>query len=143
MLTPKTLGRKKSNREHMLRNMATSLVLFEKVTTTQAKAVVVKSIIDRWITLAKKNTLASRRSLLAEVFDKNAVKKMFEVLSQRYADRPSGFTTVVKIGHRLGDSAPMVTMELIDNKKEVELVEEPKKAKKIKKTDTEVVKNEK
>jgi len=110
----KQLGRKKAHREHMLRNLGTSVILFEKVDTTLPKARQVSSMVERWISAGKENTLASRRRLLSQSFDKMAVKKIFEVLSKRYESRAGGYVRVVKLGNRIGDGAMMARIELID-----------------------------
>jgi large subunit ribosomal protein L17 len=117
------LGRKKAHREHMLRNLTTSLVLYERITTTEAKAKEIKPIIDHIITISKKGDLASRRSLLAYLFDTNAVKKSIEVLAPRYSDRNSGYTRIFHLEPRLGDASKMAIIELIpalDEKKPAE-----------------------
>lgn len=106
-------GRKKSNREHMLRNLVTSLVLYERITTTEPKAKEVKKEIDRILSNAKKHTLNSYRQTLAYVFDKNAAKKINEILIPRYQSRDSGFTKFYHLQPRLGDGAPMAIVELI------------------------------
>lgn len=112
MLTRK-FGRKKAHRNHMLRNLAASVILYEKVVTTEAKGKEIKRMIDRSITLAKKNNLAARRHLESIYFDSNVVSKLFDVLISRYADRPSGFTRVLRLGNRVGDNASKVQITLI------------------------------
>jgi large subunit ribosomal protein L17 len=108
------LSRKAASRDHLMRNLATSLVLYEKVDTTIAKAKETKAIVDHLISKAKENTLASRRYLLTVLFDKNAVKKMYEVLVPRYSDRTGGFIRIAKLGTRLGDGSTMARLELMD-----------------------------
>ncbi len=124
-------GRKKDHRSHMLRNLAASVILFEKVETTEAKAKEVKIVVERALTIAKKNTLAARRSLLALFFDTNVVDKIFDVLVERYADRPSGYTRLLRIGNRFGDNADKFMITLINDKP---AAEEPKKAAKAAKS---------
>lgn len=109
----KTLDRKKGPREAMLRNLATSIVLYEKVKTTKAKAKAVKPLVEKMITLGKKNTLASRRQALKFFYIENPVKKIFEELGPRYIDRPGGYTRITKLGYRKGDSAEIVQIELV------------------------------
>lgn len=112
MLTRK-LGRKKAHRDHMLRNLAGSVMLYEKVETTTAKAKEVKRLVDRSINLAKKDNLAARRWLLGQYFDTNVVAKLFEVLIKRFADRSSGYTRLIRMTPRLGDAADRTLIMLI------------------------------
>jgi len=108
--------RNKDHREHMLRNLVTSLVLYEKVDTTKAKAKELKSFIDRIIARSKKADLTATKNLHKVFFDSNAVKKVLEVLVPRYQERSSGFTKTYGLKNRLGDNAEMVRIELIDRK---------------------------
>ncbi len=107
-------GRKKANRDHMLRNLATSVILYEKVITTEAKAKEIKSIIDKSIVTAKKNNLAARRQLQSYFFDTNAVDKLVEVLGPRFSARQSGFSQVLPIGNRKGDGTAQSVITLLD-----------------------------
>ncbi|MFA5954529.1 MAG: 50S ribosomal protein L17 [Patescibacteria group bacterium] len=107
------LDRKKAPRELMLRNLAASIILYEKVTTTVAKAKAVRGIVDSAITTAKKNDLTARRRLLQILPVKNAVIKALDDLGPRYADRASGFTRITKIGRRQGDGADIASIELV------------------------------
>ncbi len=109
----KILDRKKEPREAMLRNLATSIVLYEKVKTTKARARAVRPLVEKMITLGKKNTLASRRQAIKFFYIENPVKKIFEELGPRYKDRPGGYTRITKLGYRQGDSAEMVQIELV------------------------------
>jgi len=97
----------------MLRNLASSVLMYERVKTTRAKAKAVKPLVERVITKAKKGDLASRRQLISILPQDLAVKKAMDVLGQRYADRPGGYTRIVKIGNRAGDGAEMVQIELV------------------------------
>ena len=110
------LGRKKSDREHMLRNLATSLVLFEKIDTTEAKAKEVKSFLDQIIARHKTNDFNTIRSLKTIFFDSNAVDKIVKELIPRYENRKSGFIKSFRMGNRLGDNSPMIRLELVDHK---------------------------
>ncbi|TSC95306.1 MAG: 50S ribosomal protein L17 [Candidatus Berkelbacteria bacterium Athens1014_28] len=110
------LGRKIGHRRSLLRNLATSLVLYEKVDTTLAKAKAVKPIIDRMITLSKSNSLSSYRHNLSFFFDINVSKKIRDELTKRYEKRMSGFTKIYHTGNRLGDNAKMARIELVDRK---------------------------
>ena len=115
MLTTK-LGRKKAHRLSTIRNLVASLVLFEKVETTKAKAKVVASETDKIITMAKEQNLAAYRRILAYFYDKNAAKKAYNELSKRYANRNSGYIYKYQIANRPGDNSEMVRLELIDRK---------------------------
>ncbi|OGL66501.1 50S ribosomal protein L17 [Candidatus Uhrbacteria bacterium RIFCSPHIGHO2_01_FULL_63_20] len=107
------LGREKASREALLRNLAASVILYEKVKTTEAKAKAVKPIVEKMITTGKTNTLASRRKLMAFFYTEHPVRKILEVVSPRYATRPGGYTRITKLGHRLNDAADMVQIELV------------------------------
>ncbi|HBK34445.1 MAG: 50S ribosomal protein L17 [Candidatus Uhrbacteria bacterium GW2011_GWE2_40_58] len=107
------LDRKKAPREAMLRNLATSVILYEKVKTTEAKAKAVRPLVERAITTGKVNSLASRRQLMKFFYTEYPVNKLLEVIGPRYQDRQGGYTRTVKIGHRLNDGADMVQIELV------------------------------
>lgn len=109
----KILDRKKEPRELMLRNLASSILIYEKVKTTEAKAKAVKPLVERMITAAKKGDLNARRGLIQVLLQKNAVKKSMEVLGDRYKERSGGYTRIVKLGARQGDGAQMVQIELV------------------------------
>lgn len=109
----KTLGRKKEPREMMLKNLTSSVLIYEKVKTTVTKAKIIKSNVDKAISIAKKNDLTARRKLIELLPQKNAIKKSMEILGQRYADRQGGYTRITKIGARQGDGAEMALIELI------------------------------
>ena len=109
----KKLGRKKEPREMMLRNLAASIIMYEKVKTTEAKAKAVKPLVEKLITTAKKDDLTSRRRLIAILPQKLAVKKALEVLGKRYSDKKGGYTRIVKLDSRPGDGAKMAQIELV------------------------------
>ena len=109
----KILDRKKEPRELMLRNLASSIIIYEKVKTTEAKAKAVKSLVEKMINTAKKGDLSARRSLIEVLLQENAVKKAIEVLGGRYKERAGGYTRIVKLGTRQGDGADMVQIELV------------------------------
>jgi large subunit ribosomal protein L17 len=113
----KKLNRKKSHRDLMLRNLATSIILYEKIKTTEAKAKAVKPIIEKIIHLGKRKDFSAIRKLYQLLLDKNAVKKIQEDLSKRLEPRKSGFLRITRIEKRAGDSAPIVLIELIVPKK--------------------------
>ena len=109
----KTLDRPKAAREMMLRNLASSVIIYEKVKTTEAKAKVVKPIVENLITTARKGDLTARRALLAYLPQQLAVKKLMDVIGARYKDRQGGYTRIVKLGVRAGDAAKLVQIELV------------------------------
>jgi large subunit ribosomal protein L17 len=109
----KTLDRAKGPRELMLRNLASSVLIYEKVKTTQAKAKAVKPLVERMITLAKKGDLNSRRAIIQVLLQKKAIQKSMEVLGARYKARAGGYTRTIKLGNRQGDGAEMVQLELV------------------------------
>lgn len=109
-----TLDRKSPARRSLLANLAESLILYEKIKTTKAKGKALRSVVEKLITKAKKNTLAGRRDLAKFLYTKNAVKKMMEVVGPRYVDRKGGYTRLTAIaGTRLGDGGEEVIIELV------------------------------
>lgn len=117
MITRK-LGRKKAHRVSMLANLATSLILYESVKTTQAKGKEAAKIVQKMIDLGKKKDLASIRALAGYFNDKNAVKKIREDLVVRYKTRVGGYVRIFKMGTRAGDGSKMVIIRLIGRKEE-------------------------
>jgi large subunit ribosomal protein L17 len=109
----KTLDRKKEPREMMLRNLASSVLMYEKVKTTEAKAKVVRTLVEQCITLAKKGDLAAQKHLIAILPQKLAVKKAVEILGNRYSERSGGYTRITKLEPRQGDGAEIVQIELV------------------------------
>lgn len=109
----KTLDRKTDARKALLRNLATSLVLYEKVKTTKAKAQALRPYVERMITTGKDKTLHARRELLKKLTVPGAVEKVLAEISPRYAGRPGGYTRIIKIGRREGDAAEMVQIEFV------------------------------
>ncbi len=118
------LSRKKAHREHTLSNLAASVIIYERVTTTTAKAKMVAPLVNRLINTGKSASLSSRRRLLAQVFEPKAVQKILEVLADRYKSREGGYTRIIRLGFRLGDGAEISTIELIDAPAEEKVVEE-------------------
>ncbi|MFA5157760.1 MAG: 50S ribosomal protein L17 [Patescibacteria group bacterium] len=131
------LGRKIGSRKSLMRNLAASLVLFEKVDTTEAKAKELKAVVEHLISISKKQNLASYRQLLAYFYDENAAKKVYVELSKRYENRPSGYLHLYHIGNRLGDNSKMVRLELIDRKVFAPVKKEKAKTEEVK-TDKEI-----
>ena len=111
--TGRKLGRTSSHREAMLRNMVTSLLKYEKITTTDAKAKELRKVAEKMITLGKRGDLHARRQALSFVRDKEIVAKLFDELSTRYRDYTGGDTRIMKMGNRTGDNAPMSIIEFI------------------------------
>lgn len=111
--TVKKLHRKAGPRRALLRDLATSVIVYEKVKMTEGKARAVRPIVERIITKAKKGDLTARRQLLAYISTPQPVEKLMDVLGPRYKDRNGGYTRLVKIGHRQGDAADMVQIELV------------------------------
>jgi len=118
------LNRTSSHRKAMFANMAASLIKHEQIVTTLPKAKEMKPIMDKLVTLAKKGDLASRRRAIAKIRDKDAVKKLFEVMGDRYKDRQGGYCRVLKAGYRYGDNAPMAVIELVDRDPEAKGAED-------------------
>jgi large subunit ribosomal protein L17 len=108
------LGRTSAHRKAMLRNMATSLVLHERIDTTLQKAKEVRSLVEKMITLGKRGDLHARRQADSFFFDAVAVKKVFEGLAPRFKERTGGYTRILKRGFRVGDSADLATIEFVD-----------------------------
>ena len=108
------LGRTTSHRIAMFRNMVTSFLEHEKITTTDAKAKELRSIAERMITLGKKGDLHATRQAAAYIRDKKVVTKLFTTIAPRYADRPGGYTRIIKLGIRPGDTAPVSVIELVE-----------------------------
>lgn len=109
----KILDRKKAPREMMLRNLAASVLIYEKVKTTEAKAKAVKSLVEKLITISKKADLNARRKLIEILPQKLAIKKAMEVLGKRYEGRNGGYTRIIRLGAREGDGAKIVQIELV------------------------------
>ena len=112
------LGRTSAHRKALFRNMVTALIRRERIRTTLAKAKELRGKVEKTITLGKKGTLHARRHALQLVADKDSLKKLFGSLAERYATRPGGYTRIIKLGHRLGDDAPMAFIELVDREGE-------------------------
>ena len=108
------LGRDHEHRQAMLANMASSLIIHEQIKTTLPKAKELKRYAEKLVTLAKRGDLHARRQALATIKQEEAVKKLFDVLGPRYAERPGGYTRVLKAGFRYGDMAPMAIIELVE-----------------------------
>jgi large subunit ribosomal protein L17 len=112
--TGKKLGRDSAHRKALYANLASSLIEHGRIRTTEAKAKAVKPYVEKMITLGRRGDLHARRQALAELRTQEVVHQLFSDVAPRMADRPGGYTRIVKIGKRLGDSAEMVYLELVD-----------------------------
>ena len=108
------LGRTASHRASLLSNMASSLIMHKRITTTLAKAKALKKYVEPLITRSKNDTTTSRRVVFRYLQDKYAVKELFGEIATRVADRPGGYTRIIKLGTRQGDAAPIAFIELVD-----------------------------
>ena len=123
------LGRKSGHRKALLANMATSLILHKRIQTTVAKAKALKMYVEPLITKCKEDTTHSRRVVFSYLKNKEAVTELFRTVAPKVADRPGGYTRVLKTGFRQGDGADMALIELVDFN-EAALAAAPKAAKK-------------
>ena len=108
------LGRRTNHRWALFRNLLVALFRHERILTTEAKAKAVRGLADHMITLAKRENLHARRQVLAMVPDTEVVRKMFDTIAARFADRNGGYTRIIHAGVRPGDGAPTVLLELVD-----------------------------
>jgi large subunit ribosomal protein L17 len=114
------LNRRSDQRKAMLRDLVTQLIVHEKITTTETKAKELQRLVERMVTLGKKGTLAARRQAAKTVRfidaseDQNALQKLFSDIAPRFADRNGGYTRVLKLGPRRGDSTPMAIIEFVE-----------------------------
>ncbi|MBR5824395.1 MAG: 50S ribosomal protein L17, partial [Paludibacteraceae bacterium] len=108
------LGRTASHRDAMLSNMATSLIMHKRISTTTAKAKALKRYIEPLLTKAKLDTTHSRRVVFKELQSKEAVTELFREIAQKIANRPGGYTRILRTGFRQGDAAEMCIIELVD-----------------------------
>ena len=121
------LNRTSEHRKALFKNMLNSLIRYEQLTTTLPKAKELKPIVDKAITLGKKNTLQSKKNLFAELQSKASVDKLSKILSQRYEKRKGGYVRVIKAGFRYGDDAPMAIIELVDRDIQAKKIDVKKK----------------
>jgi len=124
------LGRTKSHRELMLRNMVASLFENESIRTTEARAKEARKLAEKILTWGKKGDLHSRRLALRYISSATVIKKVFETIAPRLEGRDGGYTRIIKLGQRRGDAAPVVILELTEKGKEVEDEKATRKAKK-------------
>ena len=126
----KILDRKKEAREALIKSLATNLVIYEKIKTTEAKAKVLRPYAEKIITLGKKNSLCARRMLLNRLMIEGAARKVLEILAPRYNERKGGYTRIIKLAPRKGDGAKMAMIEFIkENAKEADKEKKTKESK--------------
>ena len=116
MPTPKKgprLGGSPSHQRKILANLASSLIVEERITTTQARAKQLRPYVEKMITKARRGDLHARRLVLRKIQDSDVVTKLFDDVAPRYEDRPGGYTRIVKLGPRRGDGAEMALIELV------------------------------
>ncbi|SHN60762.1 50S ribosomal protein L17 [Erythrobacter sanguineus] len=113
-ISGRKLGRKSGHRTALFRNMAAALIKHEQIKTTLPKAKELRPYIEKLITLAKRGGLSNRRLAMARLGDEAQLKKLFEVLGERYSDREGGYTRVLRAGVRAGDAVQMAIIELVD-----------------------------
>ena len=126
------LGRTASHRKAMLANMAISLIMHKRITTTLAKAKELKKYVEPLVTRSKEDTTNSRRVVFSYLQDKDAVTELFKVIAPKVGDRPGGYTRIIKLGIRQGDAAPIAFIELVDF--DENMAKAPKAAKKTRRS---------
>ena len=126
------LGRTASHRDAMLANMAVSLIMHKRITTTLAKAKALKKYVEPLITRSKEDTTNSRRVVFRYLQKKEAIKELFSTVAAKVADRPGGYTRVIKLGTRQGDAAEIAFIELVDF--DDNMAKAPKAAKKTRRS---------
>jgi large subunit ribosomal protein L17 len=125
-------GRTTDQRLAMLRNLTVSVLRYEKVRTTEAKAKEIRRFVDRMLNLGKEGTLSARRRALAWLPEPALVEKLFTDFPERYPDRRSGYLRMTKVGHRVGDAAPVVLLELVPSAQEEQKAKEAAEAEEAK-----------
>lgn len=113
-ISQRKLSRKSGHRKALFRNMSASLIKHEQIMTTVAKAKELRPYVEKLITLAKRGGLSNRRLAMSKLQDETQLKKLFDVLGERYADREGGYTRIIKAGYRGSDAAPMAIIEFVD-----------------------------
>ncbi len=112
-MTYRKLGRNTGQRRALLRSITTSLIKYGRIETTEQKAKELKSIVEKMISLGKQGDLHARRLAESYLMDESVVKDLFDNVSKKYADRPGGYTRMIRVGSRRGDAASMVIVELV------------------------------
>ena len=124
------LYKNSEHRNALFKNMLNSLIKYEQIITTLPKAKELKPKIDKVITIGKDAKLSKKKDLFSKLQDQKSVKKVFDILSKRYANRKGGYSRVLKAGFRTGDDAPMAVIELVDRDVNAKKVDKPKKVEK-------------
>ena len=117
-LPQRKLNRTTSHRKALLMNLSNALIKHEQITTTLPKAKVLRPFVEKVITLGKRGDLKSRRKAISILQDEKNIKKIFDIIADRYKERSGGYTRIVKIGNRFGDNAPTAIIELVDRNEE-------------------------
>ena len=117
-VTQKKLNRTTSHRKALLMNLSNALIKHEQITTTLPKAKELRPFVEKIITLGKNGDLKSRRKAISILHDEKNIKKIFDIIADRYKERTGGYTRIVKIGNRFGDNAPTAIIELVDRDEE-------------------------
>jgi len=118
-ITQKKLNRTTSHRKALLMNLSNALIKHEQITTTLPKAKALRPFVEKIITLGKNGDLKSRRKAISILQDDKNIKKIFDIIADRYKERSGGYTRIVKIGNRFGDNAPTAIIELVDRDEQV------------------------
>ena len=113
-ISQRKLGRKSGHRTAMFRNMSAALIKHEQILTTLPKAKELRPYIEKLITLSKRGGLSNRRLAMSRLQDETQLKKLFDVLAERYSDRDGGYTRIIKAGYRASDSAQLAIIEFVD-----------------------------
>jgi len=113
-ISQRKLSRKSGHRKALFRNMSANLIKHEQIITTRAKAKELRPYIEKLVTLAKRGGLSNRRLAMSKLQDETQLKKLFDVLAERYKDRDGGYTRVIKAGPRASDAAEMAVIEFVD-----------------------------
>ncbi|MAS85849.1 MAG: 50S ribosomal protein L17 [Erythrobacteraceae bacterium] len=113
-MSQRKLGRKSGHRTAMFRNMSAALIKHEQILTTLPKAKELRPYIEKLITLSKRGGLSNRRLAMSRLQDETQLKKLFDVLAERYSDRDGGYTRIIKAGYRASDSAQLAIIEFVD-----------------------------
>ena len=124
------LNKNSEHRKALFKNMLNSLIKYEQIITTLPKAKELKPKIDKVITIGKDIKLSKKKYLFSKLQDQKSVKKVFDILSKRYASRKGGYSRVLKAGFRTGDDAPMAVIELVDRDVNAKKIDKPKKVEK-------------
>ena len=117
-ISQRKLSRKSGHRKALFRNMAAALIKHEQIMTTLPKAKELRPYVEKLVTLAKRGGLSNRRLAQARLLDETQLKKLFDVLAERYSDREGGYTRIIKAGYRESDSAQMAIIEFVDRDEE-------------------------